>query len=214
MARSQSSVTVPGLKPGKRVVDQAGEPDYSGWMRKTGDRYNSWKLRYFMLTGRHFCCLRSRTETKIKGYVNTTRYKIIADENAYPVDTAVVRGWMEALMKATIARNFNDPARSSCNIPAIPLAIAQQMNPAPRPPSPSEREAAQHAARRENPEPALEPRRTHPDGPTRERSGAARAERVASDELVLCRERPAAHVRCARIDGREWVWQSGCKLWV
>lgn len=44
-----------------------------------------------------------------------------------------------------------DPVRSSCNVPTIPLAIAQQMNPAPRPPSPTEREAAQRASRRENP---------------------------------------------------------------
>ncbi|KAG9127426.1 polar growth protein [Ceratobasidium sp. 392] len=170
VARSQSSQTVPGFKPGERAVDQIGEPDYSGWMRKKGDRYNSWKLRYFVLKGPHLYYLRSRTETKIKGYVNITGYKVIADENANPgrygfrivhdslkphffssEEQVVVREWMKALMKATIARNFSDPVRSSCNIPTIPLAIAQQMNPAPRPPSPSEREAAQRAARRENP---------------------------------------------------------------
>ncbi|CAE6471462.1 unnamed protein product [Rhizoctonia solani] len=153
-----------------RALDQIGEPDYSGWMRKKGDRYNSWKLRYFVLKGPHLYYLRSRTETKIKGYVDITGYKVIADENANPGrygfrivhDTAkphffsseeqvVVREWMKALMKATILRNYNDPVRSSCNVPTIPLAIAQQMNPAPRPPSPTEREAAQRASRRENP---------------------------------------------------------------
>ncbi|KDN34981.1 hypothetical protein RSAG8_11987, partial [Rhizoctonia solani AG-8 WAC10335] len=150
-----------------RALDQIGEPDYSGWMRKKGDRYNSWKLRYFVLKGPHLYYLRSRT---IKGYVDITGYKVIADENANPGrygfrivhDTAkphffsseeqvVVREWMKALMKATILRNYNDPVRSSCNVPTIPLAIAQQMNPAPRPPSPTEREAAQRASRRENP---------------------------------------------------------------
>ena len=40
---------------------------------------------------------------------------------------------------------------SSCNIPTIPLTVAQAMNPAPRPPSPSAREATQKALRRENP---------------------------------------------------------------
>ncbi|KAG8707227.1 polar growth protein, partial [Ceratobasidium sp. 423] len=49
------------------------------------------------------------------------------------------------------AAHSGHPVRSSCNIPTIPLATAQQMNPAPRPPSPSEREAAQQASRRENP---------------------------------------------------------------
>jgi len=170
MPTSPASTGAPVLKPGERAVDQIGEPDYSGWMRKKGDRYNSWKLRYFVLKGPHLYYLRSRTETKIKGYVNITGYKVIADENANPgrygfrivhdthkphffssEEQVVVREWMKALMKATIARNFNDPVRSSCNVPTIPLAIAQQMNPAPRPPSPSEREAAQRASRRENP---------------------------------------------------------------
>ena len=39
---------------------------------------------------------------------------------------------------------------SSCNIPTIPLMVAQAMNPAPRPPSPSARDATQKALRREN----------------------------------------------------------------
>ncbi|KAF8748530.1 Sterile alpha motif [Rhizoctonia solani] len=121
-------------------------------------------------SSRGFICQRNMQETKIKGYINITGYKVIADENANPgrygfrivhdnakphffssEEQVVVREWMKALMKATILRNYNDPVRSSCNVPTIPLAIAQQMNPAPRPPSPSERDAAQRASRRENP---------------------------------------------------------------
>ena len=41
---------------------------------------------------------------------------------------------------------------SSCNIPTIPLVVAQAMNPAPRPPSPSARAATQRALRRDNTE--------------------------------------------------------------
>lgn len=41
---------------------------------------------------------------------------------------------------------------SSCNIPTIPLVVAQAMNPAPRPPSPTARDATQKALRRENPD--------------------------------------------------------------
>ena len=44
-----------------------------------------------------------------------------------------------------------EPVVSSCNIPTIPLAVAQAMNPAPRPPSPTARAATQKALRRENP---------------------------------------------------------------
>jgi len=47
--------------------------------------------------------------------------------------------------------SYAGPVISSCNIPTIPLTIAQAMNPAPRPPSPSQRDATQRAMRRENP---------------------------------------------------------------
>jgi hypothetical protein len=44
-----------------------------------------------------------------------------------------------------------EPVISSVNIPTIPLQVAQTMNPAPRPPSPSARDATQRATRRDNP---------------------------------------------------------------
>ena len=44
-----------------------------------------------------------------------------------------------------------DPVVSSSNIPTIPLTVAQAMNPAPRPPSPTARDATQRAHRRDNP---------------------------------------------------------------
>jgi len=46
---------------------------------------------------------------------------------------------------------WTGPVVSSVNIPTIPLTVAQAMNPAPRPPSPSARDATQKALRRENP---------------------------------------------------------------
>lgn len=80
----------------------------------------------------------------------------------------VVREWMKAIMKATIGRDYSsksepsssvtyltiyqtEPVVSSVNIPTIPLTVAQAMNPAPRPPSPTARDATQKALRRENP---------------------------------------------------------------
>lgn len=44
-----------------------------------------------------------------------------------------------------------EPVMSSVNIPTIPLHVAQAMSPAPRPPSPTQRDATQRALRRENP---------------------------------------------------------------
>ncbi|KAG8917337.1 polar growth protein, partial [Tulasnella sp. 417] len=146
-----------------------GQPDHSGWMRKRGESFNAWKLRYFVLKGQHLYYVKTLNETKIKGYINITGYKVVADENVHPgrygfrivhdtekphyfssVEQTVVREWMKALMKATIGRDYSRPVVSSCNIPTIPLSIAQTMNPPPRPPSPTARAATQRAMRREN----------------------------------------------------------------
>jgi len=63
----------------------------------------------------------------------------------------VIREWMKAIMKATIGRDYTKAVVSSCNIPTIPLTVAQAMNPAPRPPSPTARAATQRAHRQDNP---------------------------------------------------------------
>ncbi|KAF5363807.1 hypothetical protein D9756_000044 [Leucocoprinus leucothites] len=47
------------IKPGQSILDQIGQPDHMGWMRKRGDRYNSCKNWYFVLKGQHMYCLRS-----------------------------------------------------------------------------------------------------------------------------------------------------------
>lgn len=95
---------VNGIKQGQSILEQIGEPDHEGWMRKRGDRYNTWKLRYFVLKGPHLYCLRSNSkavsapstlvplvdtdeplqETKIKGYVHIVGYKVTVDENLDP----------------------------------------------------------------------------------------------------------------------------------
>jgi hypothetical protein len=105
-------------------------------------------------------------EDRIKGHIDLKGYRVIVDENANPgnygfrlvggdkphffssPEQQVVREWMKALMKATIARDYSVAVTSSCNIPTIPLAEAQAMSP--RPPSPASRDAAQRANRREN----------------------------------------------------------------
>ncbi|KAG6868912.1 hypothetical protein C0993_007686 [Termitomyces sp. T159_Od127] len=149
------NVLVNSIKPGLNILEQIGEADHKGWMRKKGDRYNTWKL--------------SSVETKIKGYVNILGYKVTVDENVNPGrygfridhehdkthyfssdEKSTIRDWMKAIMKATIGRDYTKPVISSCNIPTIPLMVAQAMNPAPRPPSPGARAATQKALRREN----------------------------------------------------------------
>ena len=51
------------LSPGKSVIEQIGEADHTGWMRKKGDHYNTWKLRYFIIKGPHLYILRSQNRT-------------------------------------------------------------------------------------------------------------------------------------------------------
>jgi hypothetical protein len=51
------------VKQGLNIMDQIGEPDHTGWMRKRGERYNSWKNRYFILKGPHLYFLRSNNKS-------------------------------------------------------------------------------------------------------------------------------------------------------
>lgn len=106
------------------VMNRIRPVDHEGWMRKKGERYNSWKPRYLALKGSDLVLLRDPSASKIKGYVSMKGYKVIADENTNPGkygfkilhesekphyfssdDGLLVRDWMKALMKATIDRD-------------------------------------------------------------------------------------------------------------
>ncbi|GJJ07548.1 hypothetical protein Clacol_001750 [Clathrus columnatus] len=159
------------FQAGLSVLDQIGQPDHAGWLKKKGEKYNGWKVRYLVLKGPHLYYMKNadRTATKIKGYIKMQGYKIVSDESGpgkygfkimHETEPAhyfssdellTTREWMKTLMKATIERDYSKPVISSCNIPTIPLVVAQAMNPAPRPPSPTARDATQRALRRENP---------------------------------------------------------------
>lgn len=158
-----------GDAPEGAVMVRIRPVEFEGWMRKKGERYNSWKPRYMALKGSDLVLLRDPTAPKIKGYVNMKGYKVIADENTNPGkygfkilhesekphyfssdDPIVVREWMKALMKATIGRDTSLPVISSYNNATISLKEAQRMNPPPRPPSPTSRARAQRAAARAN----------------------------------------------------------------
>lgn len=158
-----------GEAPEGAVMVRIRPVEFEGWMRKKGERYNSWKPRYMALKGSDLVLLRDPTAPKIKGYVNMKGYKVIADENTNPGkygfkilhesekphyfssdDPIIVREWMKALMKATIGRDTSLPVISSYNNATISLKEAQRMNPPPRPPSPTSRARAQRAAARAN----------------------------------------------------------------
>lgn len=111
--------------------------DFEGWMKKKGERYNTWKPRYLALKGSDLVLLRDPTAPKIKGYVSMKGYKVIADENTNPGkygfkilhesekphyfssdDPIVVREWMKALMKATIGRDTSCEFTFCCGLVA------------------------------------------------------------------------------------------------
>ncbi|KIY43160.1 hypothetical protein FISHEDRAFT_62927 [Fistulina hepatica ATCC 64428] len=167
-----SASTNVDLKGGQSVLDQIGEPDYAGFMRKRGEKYGTWKMRYFVLKGQYLYWMKSnsKSETKYKGCICIIGYRVTSDENLNPGrygfridhdsekshyfsddDSTVIREWMKAIMKATIARDYARPVVSSANVHTIPLMVAQAMNPSPRPPSPTARAATQRAMRRGNP---------------------------------------------------------------
>ena len=74
---SSSSIgAVSSLKEGESVLAQIGDPDHSGWMRKRGDRYNNWKLRYFILKGQHLYWLKS-SSTAVRTLCLTIRYNVL-----------------------------------------------------------------------------------------------------------------------------------------
>lgn len=43
----------------RRALDRIPKPDFAGYLRKKGERYNSWKLRYCVLSGPHLYYLKS-----------------------------------------------------------------------------------------------------------------------------------------------------------
>jgi hypothetical protein len=63
LAKAANGMMISPLKPGRSILEQIGEPDHAGWMRKKGDHYSSWKSRYFVLKGPHLYCLKSNSKT-------------------------------------------------------------------------------------------------------------------------------------------------------
>ncbi|KAG9301187.1 hypothetical protein G9A89_012570 [Geosiphon pyriformis] len=176
------------------ILGFIGVPDHEGWLKKQGEKYKTWKNRFCILKGVHLYYLKSdklgnfgSKDTGIRGRINLTGYKIIPDENIYPGkygfravhetervyffahdDAEKTKEWMKAMMKATITRDMTAPVISSCNIPTLPLAAAQKLNPRPsftRPSSVSS-EYQQNAARTLGPSSMVYSRSLSPTGTT------------------------------------------------
>lgn len=112
------------------AIEKIGKPDFAGYMKKKGDRYNSWKNRYFVLKGANLYYLRDENEQKVKGHIDLRGYKVLSDPNTsagnYGFQIAheqgkthffssnehrVIKEWMKQLMKATITRDYSGEQR-------------------------------------------------------------------------------------------------------
>jgi hypothetical protein len=84
------------------LLEKIGTPDHSGWMRKKGEKYNTWKQRYFVLKGIHLYYLKTENvspppislsrssaddvgeqEQKAKGFINLEGYRVLADADIH-----------------------------------------------------------------------------------------------------------------------------------
>ncbi|ORZ13651.1 hypothetical protein BCR42DRAFT_377969 [Absidia repens] len=133
-------------------ADESQAPDHEGWLHKQGDKYKTWNKRWFVLKGTNLFYFKSPKDVRMKGIINLRGYRVIVDETIHSnkycfkaqhehertfffyTDTQdVMKLWLQALMKATIMRDFTCPVMSSNQVATVPLDVAQRMRP--RPPS-------------------------------------------------------------------------------
>lgn len=59
VASSEMTTAQPdAVTDGSNLLERIGTPDYTGWMQKKGEKYNSWKPRFFVLKGIHLYWLK------------------------------------------------------------------------------------------------------------------------------------------------------------
>ncbi|GBC09790.1 hypothetical protein RclHR1_09100003 [Rhizophagus clarus] len=137
------------INTNNEVLKNIGIPDHDGWLKKQGDKYRNWKNRFCILKGTTLYYLKSDKalqNSKIKGQINLTGYKIIPDENVYQgkygfkllhgterphffvhEDLEILRGWMRAIMKTTIDIGETVTITSSDHIPTVSLQEARKV---------------------------------------------------------------------------------------
>jgi len=163
-----SGATASDAADRQSVLNRIGSIARQGWVKKRGERYNRWNNRYLILHGMDLIVLRDPGADKVKNLIPLHGYKVVSDESANAVgytfkivhdtprthyfsfdDATALRGWMKAIMKATIGRDFSQPVISSYSNVTISLEEAQRMRP--RPPSPTSRMRVQLENARFNP---------------------------------------------------------------
>ena len=163
-----SGATASDAADRQSVLNRIGSIARQGWVKKRGERYNRWNNRYLILHGMDLIVLRDPSADKVKNLIPLHGYKVVSDESANAVgytfkivhdterthhfsldDEVALRGWMKAIMKATIGRDLSQPVISSYSNMTMTLEEAQRLRP--RPPSPTSRMRVQLENARFNP---------------------------------------------------------------
>ncbi|WAR52393.1 hypothetical protein PtB15_1B835 [Puccinia triticina] len=126
-AEAEAGLAEGGKRDGetRTALERIGSPDHMGWMRKKGEKYPTWKLRYFILKGPNLYYLKAQNEVRIKGLIKLAGFKVVMDADVHPGrygfriihdngathlfsadDSKLLRDWMKAMMKATIDRDW------------------------------------------------------------------------------------------------------------
>ncbi|KAI8339971.1 hypothetical protein BC941DRAFT_500569 [Chlamydoabsidia padenii] len=114
--------------PSIDIQDDQVAPDMEGWLYKQGDRYKTWNKRWFVLKGSNLFYFKSPKDVRMKGLINLRGYRMVCDETIcvgqysfkaqherertfyFYADTDLsMKAWIQSLIKATIARDYNSP---------------------------------------------------------------------------------------------------------
>ncbi|KAK4052151.1 hypothetical protein OIV83_002446 [Microbotryomycetes sp. JL201] len=126
---------------GENVLEKIGTPDHTGWMRKKGEKYNTWKQRFFILKGLHLYYLKSESASPfIDPSIHPGEYafKIVHEtERTHYFSAAeqvTVRTWMKEIMKATIGRDYSDAGQNPNTLSPKDAQILMEFAPPPTSP--------------------------------------------------------------------------------
>ena len=166
VASGPPAVPSKGSEASPLVLHKIAPVEMQGWIKKKGERYNTWNSRYIALKGSDLIILRDPAAEKVKSHINMRGYKVVADESTslgrygFKIvhesdrphffsldDPLMLRNWMKGMMKASIDRDHSQPVISSYSNPTISLEEAQRLKP--RPPSPGSRQRMQREHGRE-----------------------------------------------------------------
>ncbi|SAM08125.1 hypothetical protein [Absidia glauca] len=178
-------------------TDEFQAPEHEGWLHKQGDKYKTWNKRWFVLKGTNLFYFKSPKDVRMKGIINLRGYRVIVDDTIHSnkycfkaqhehertfffyTDTMdSMKVWLQALMKATIMRDFTA---------TVPLDVAQRMRPRPpsvimyKPPPPTTNEPMQRVEEEEESH-ADTPSTDHPPSSTMHTPAISHNDTVSDDD--------------------------------